>query len=555
MYPKNIFRGVLTPSLAFLFAAVSVFAGPKEDTKQLLDKGFAQVDKGNFKGALEFFAQAQLMAEKNKLYDQQFMAKNNIGIIYFNLNDFGEALKYYLEAYTIAIQHLDPKREMTILNNIGTLYSAESNFVKGGEYFKRAYDIAKKTQGDKAKLGLYTVNLARVANKTGEIELAANYIEEAAPLVIGNDALILQMQITKVENLVMSRKFSEARKLAFSLFPRTSEVSLNDDRTELLVHLADSYHRAKMEDSSIYYLKRALRENHDLEWKVQLFEKLAESYAQGRQPYIALSFKDSVLVSKQKLDQAKNSALFENNKVKFELQQYKNDLNNNQKRLSFERKLFFGALAIALLLVFLVYRLYRNRAVKNEQRRIIAMREAEISRLELEREKDVHQKLERQYQELETESGLQQQKFADEIGQKNRQLSARALYLSSRNEMIEDLMESLLSVKGNGQDALLREKARALKQHLRTDSEWDNFIGHFEEVNQDFLHELKKRHPDLNSNDIRFIAYLYMNLSSKEIGSILNITPEAIRKRKERVSKKVGLADNVSLYDYLVSIS
>ncbi|NUY82035.1 tetratricopeptide repeat protein [Flavobacterium sp. MAH-1] len=554
MATKNLFRGFFPIVLLLLFAAVPAFASPKGDAQKLIDQGFARVEKGQFGEALESFTQAHVVAEKNRLYDQQFVAKNNIGIIYFNLNDYGEALNYYLEAYTIAIKYLDAKREMTILNNIGTLYSAESDFAKGGEYFRRAYEIAKR-ENDKQKLALYCVNLARVANKTGKAALAGQYLEEAEPLIGDNKALRLQAQITKVENLVMEGQFVESRKLAFSLFPKTSKMSLNDDRIELLVHLADAYHRSNMQDSAIFYLKRGLRENDELEWKVQLFQRLSESYAADKKPWLALQFKDSVLFSKASLDSTRNSVLFANNKVKFEFQQYKNDLSHNQQRLSLERKLFFVALAVALLLLFLVYRLFRNRAIKNEQKRIIAIREAEIARLELEKEKSVHQKLERQYHELETETGLQQRKLADEIGQKNRQLSARALYLSGRNEMIEDLMETLMSVKGISDNAIIRSKVKALKEHLRTDSEWDNFVGHFEEVNQDFLHELKKRHPDLNANDIRFISYLYMNLSSKEIGAILNITPEAIRKRKERVSKKVGLNDYTSLYDYLVSIS
>ncbi|RZJ50367.1 MAG: sigma-70 family RNA polymerase sigma factor, partial [Flavobacterium sp.] len=61
-------------------------------------------------------------------------------------------------------------------------------------------------------------------------------------------------------------------------------------------------------------------------------------------------------------------------------------------------------------------------------------------------------------------------------------------------------------------------------------------------------------HPDLTPNDIRFIAYVYMDLTSKEIASMLNITLEACRKRKERIIQKLGISDDISLNAYLASI-
>ena len=77
---------------------------------------------------------------------------------------------------------------------------------------------------------------------------------------------------------------------------------------------------------------------------------------------------------------------------------------------------------------------------------------------------------------------------------------------------------------------------------------------HFEQVNNGFLKKLKLQHPNLNVNDVRYLCYLYMNLSNKEIASLFNVTQEAIRKRKERVSDKLNLPNSKGLYNYLSSI-
>jgi DNA-binding CsgD family transcriptional regulator len=45
-----------------------------------------------------------------------------------------------------------------------------------------------------------------------------------------------------------------------------------------------------------------------------------------------------------------------------------------------------------------------------------------------------------------------------------------------------------------------------------------------------------------------------MNLSSKEIASILNITPVASKKRKERIAAKMEIPKNTDLFDYISAI-
>jgi len=100
----------------------------------------------------------------------------------------------------------------------------------------------------------------------------------------------------------------------------------------------------------------------------------------------------------------------------------------------------------------------------------------------------------------------------------------------------------------------MKKTITKLKHQLKKDSDWTDFLTHFEEVNQNFLKTIKDKHSTLNQNDIRFLSYVYMNLSTKEISTLLNITLEACRKRKERIIKKMELADNTDLYDYLLSI-
>jgi hypothetical protein len=254
------------------------------------------------------------------------------------------------------------------------------------------------------------------------------------------------------------------------------------------------------------------------------------------------------------LYRVQNRRLFENNKIKFELQNSQHELSLKETQLRSERRVFYAIIGIIFLLLVFFFWWIRSRAIKQKQGKKLEESRRKIIELELEKEKSGKLLLEKQLREKETFALLEQERLKNEIELRNRQLSIKALSLSNRDQVLEELIESLDKVPGSGSDKLLSSHIKALKDQLDSKNEWKHFLTHFEEVNQGFLSRLKQQHPDLNTNDIRFIAYIYMNLSSKEIASMLNITTDACRKRKERISRKLGLDENTNLYDYLYSL-
>lgn len=538
------------------FCLISNFRGfsqSLENCKKIIDSGFVAMDRGNYPVALEYLTNAQLLAEKNNWYVQLFEIKNNIGIIYFNLSDYGEALNYYLDAYTVAIKYLDSKREMAVLNNIAVMYSMEKNFEKGKEYYLKAYNIAKEEK-DRVKIGLYAINLTRVANSTNDLENGKLYIEEALRNLKGdknNEIFMIQAEATFAEHLMLRGNLEQAKKILLSLYAKTKNNRDKEYHITVLNHLAHLFSLEGNFEKSIFYLKLALQSVKELDIKINLLGSLSEVYANKKDFKSALDAKNKMVEVKDSLTKINKGKLYENNKVKFDVQNYKNELNTSLEKSSTERKIFISAVVVFIILLFLVYRMFRNRAIKQEQKKIIAEREQKIIALELEKEKNENLLLEKQVKEIENEALLEQERLKSEIEQKNRKLSARALYLSGRNEMIEEIVDSLSEVTDFSQNITLKKNIKILKEHLKTDSEWDTFIVHFEEVNQGLLTALREKHPNLSSNDIRFICYVYMNLSSKEIGTIFNITQEACRKRKERIFRKMQIDKNLSFYEYL----
>ena len=539
--------------LTCLLFPPTLSAQPIQYCDSLIQSGIKAMWKKDHVKSLELLTEAKNMAAKNRWYKQQFLATNNIGANYYTMLDYGEALNYYLESYTIAVKKLEPAYEMIVLNNIAILYSKEKNYEKAYEYFKKAYQIAKQNK-DLLKVGLYAMNLGNVANETGELRQARIYFNEALPNLKTQPEMYILAQIAIAENDLLQRQPEKARNTALQLYKTTKDLNYNDIGISLLFIISKSYLKENNAEEALRYAFKIKETQPNLETKKALFELLSDIYTQQQEYPVALRYKDSVIANEQRLNEIKNGKLFENSRVKFEIQNYKNEIALNESKLSNERKIFYSIIAIISIVVFFVLWTYRNITIKHKQRKLIAERNEKILVLELEKEKSDNLLLEEQFKERETAALLEQEKLKNEIELKNRKLSAKALYLSGRNQLIEEILQSLSKIPELPKHISLSNHISTLKSHLKTDTEWDSFITHFEEVNQGFLSILKQKHPGLTANDIRFISYIYMSLSTKEIASMLNITPEACRKRKERISAKIGISENIPLYDYLSTL-
>lgn len=544
--------------LLFIFLSLylndtSAQVNTKAHCDNLIKSGVEALNKNQHTHSLELLTQARVMARKNNWDAQEFLALNNIGANYYKLLEYGEALNYYLEAYTIAIKKLTPKDEMIVLNNIAILYSEEKKYTQAIDYFKRAYTVAKENNNTR-KVGLYALNLGTLAIDMDNPKLAENYFNEASRLLVDDPQFlaIAKTGLAGCQLLLGSTK--TARESAQKLLTTTKDPEFYNTDINLLIIISKSYLKENKFDEATAHINKIFQKKPNLEIKIELFQLLTEINIKKKAFDLALQYKDSLFEATTKLNEIKNGKLYENSKIKFELQNYKNQSILNEAKLVSERKIFYSVLLFIVISVVFVLWTLRNLSLKLKQKKLIAERNEQILALELEKEKSELLLLEKQFNENKAMSLLEQEKLKNEVELKNRKLSAKALYLSGRNQMIEEILSELSALPEVSEDNSLLNHIQSLKNQLKKDNEWDNFITHFEEINQGFLHSLQSKHPTLTINDIRYISYIYMNLSTKEIASMLNITQESCRKRKERVLSKMGLSKETNLYDYLTSL-
>ena len=142
---------------------------------------------------------------------------------------------------------------------------------------------------------------------------------------------------------------------------------------------------------------------------------------------------------------------------------------------------------------------------------------------------------------------LNQEKLRLEICQKDRELSSLALQMASKTEFVNELKSKMDA----GLDPVSLNRAiREIEVAFNSESDWEAFRLRFEEVHPSFFKLLKKQFPDLTPGELKLCALLQLNLTTKEIANINNITTAAVDKSRNRLRKKLDLAPEESLNDF-----
>jgi hypothetical protein len=540
-------------SIIFLFCFAHLQAQTREETNQFLEKGIEELHKKNHEESLELLTKVKKIAEINNWPKELFLSYNNIGLNYYLMLDYGEALKQYLIAHKISIEKLEPEDEIIVLNNIAILYYKEKDYKVAESYFKKAYDIAKKTNNEK-NIPFYAANVASIAAATGDVEKAEDYLNISWKYLKEPDKNFYIAQTIKAKIFILQKNYEAAKEICLRELPKLNNPENHPAKITFLQLLSEIYLEEKNYDKAVQYAELIGEDFYSsINEKLISFQYLANIFTESKDLKMAIAYKDSMYEARDSVNQVKNGQVYENSRIKFELQNKEHELAVSQENFQRERKMFIGALIASLLLLLAIVFALFNYWARMKQRKIIDQNNQKIIKLELEQERNQKMLLAKELEEQNTKSLLEKEILKNELEAKNRKLTAKALSLSSRNEILEDVIKELSHNADISRNNHLKTQIKELKTHLQNGKEWDEFFTHFEEVNQGYLKKLKEKHPDLNSNDIRYIAYVYMNLTTKEIASLFNITVEACRKRKERISKKINLPEEIDFYDYISS--
>jgi len=95
---------------------------------------------------------------------------------------------------------------------------------------------------------------------------------------------------------------------------------------------------------------------------------------------------------------------------------------------------------------------------------------------------------------------------------------------------------------------------RTIDRNINNADDWKFFEDAFNNADKDFLKKIKGMHTELTANDLRLCAYLRLNLSSKEIAPLLNISVKSVEVKRYRLRKKMDLPHEEGLANYIMEI-
>ena len=185
-----------------------------------------------------------------------------------------------------------------------------------------------------------------------------------------------------------------------------------------------------------------------------------------------------------------------------------------------------------------------------QQSRILYEKEAELNRLKIDQiEKQNHHLQEVLFAEEEIKK-LQLQS----IEQKNHELTSATLLIANKNEVFENLRKMAEQVRINGsqdENEKIKEIIREINRQTDVENQWEQFRVHFESIHKSFFVKLREANSGLTQTDLQLCAYIKLNMGTKEIARLMNITPESVNTHRYRLRKKITLKTEETLDEFI----
>ncbi len=140
----------------------------------------------------------------------------------------------------------------------------------------------------------------------------------------------------------------------------------------------------------------------------------------------------------------------------------------------------------------------------------------------------------------------------------DKELANQTMNLVQKNKFMGKLKNELKGLQSLVEDSAAKSKISLIIN--RIDKEFDNekqkelFETYFDEVHEDFFQRLSEKFPALTPREQKLCAYIKMNISTKEIATLQNISSRGVEIGRYRLRKKLGLDRDTNLTTFITSI-
>lgn len=209
----------------------------------------------------------------------------------------------------------------------------------------------------------------------------------------------------------------------------------------------------------------------------------------------------------------------------------------------------FYIVSIALT-VYLIRKRIKMKIRKNkyyetvEQRRLYLEKESKIRQEQFELEKEIER--------------LKNEKLKTRILAKDKELVNNSLQVVKKNKILNGIIHKLKDIDNESLDESTKSQFtklnKSIVKEVNADKSWKDLEKHIKNVHFDFLKRLKEKYPTISPRELDLSTYLLMNMSTKEIAEIMNISSGGVELARYRLRKKLELNKKENLIGFLMSI-
>ncbi len=408
------------------------------------------------------------------------------------------------------------------LNGLGTIEGDLGNSDQAIIYYRQALEIYQRS-GDVNFACLTLENLGNQLKAIGKYKESLDCYHKALKISEENNYSLAKATLHRAigGNFLILKETEKAWKHLNKSLQLFKKIEPKTGMEYTYLGLGDFYYTTHELDSSILYLNKGIAIADTIESlknALPLYKKRSEVFQKIQRYNDAL--KDYTLYSKLKdsIFNEKKSKQIEELRIIYDTEKKEQEiaLLKEKEKASAQQKWFLIA---SLALVFLLFGIGAYAMLQKAKR-----------------------------------NKLEKEKLDAELAFKKKELTTHALHLAKKNEVLESLKQKAEEIKSTENKDSITELVNAINFDLQDDNNWNNFSKYFEQVHKDFNSTVKARFPDVTSNELRLMALLKMNLSSKEIANILNVSQDGVRKAYYRLRKKLSLTADESLRDVVLSL-
>jgi hypothetical protein len=209
----------------------------------------------------------------------------------------------------------------------------------------------------------------------------------------------------------------------------------------------------------------------------------------------------------------------------------------------------FYATAYAYLLYMLLLILVAYFTWKGVKRHIKLQNE----KVRHEQEKLQQERIERREQKIIL---LKNEKLEDELRHKSKELASSTMAIIRKNEMLLQLKKEVEAQKqklgSQYPNKYVDRLIRMINENISSDDDWEIFQQNFDLIHENFFRNIKGQYPEMTAHDLKLCAFIHLNLSTKEIASLLNITVRGVEAARYRLRKKFGIPAEKNLTEFLI---